>query len=555
MGFAAGVQAGTNFVSKLQENERANRAEGRAETEYEYTQSERARKAAAREAIPKYALDPVSPVSNAPPTSVAATGGDGVPPVAPAADTLRAAVGLSTPDSNVAPAPPTGAAPNVTPAAPAGPAPNVTPADAGRPAPSALGNAPPAAAPAAPAVDPNTGARLKPAAPLSEDMKMARAMFNYARDNDDAAGMAKAREDIRTTAKRDYVNKAGEMSEDQAAAYVHEHLTRMDGMPIAIASNGKGGYTMLSWDDKGSRESKLNGAQIKQLVAADMLMKNGFADEGLALAGGVHKDLNDLIVKMNTGTKDIATANNQAQNFADTRAETARHNRATEANAAANTANSANYYKAQGTKEALDDQGNLVYVVPQTDKKGNVTWTRSDGKSDMGGLHLKPTGGAGGAPKEIPAAGTMMEGPNGTYQSDGKGGRLSVNAPLPADRPKVLKDAGFSGGEQKNITWVDSGNKAGEFVTFPGATVGYDVHDPEQMAQMRSDMKEAGVQKQRGLEISTRAAGAPARRAQRERDVQTYNNMSGVLTPQQLQEAGVRVIPRDQQDLYINTDE
>jgi hypothetical protein len=562
MGFAAGVAAGTNFMSKLQENERANKVEGRAEDEYEYTKSERARKAAAREAIPKFGLNTDSPVTappaaapaavaaapEAPPTSVAATAGTGVPPEAPVGTQLRVAAAQAVPE----------AAPALGLGTPGGGGPTVPPSGA------APGAQPPASA-VPPAVNPETGARTKPAEPLSEEMHMARAMFNYARERDDVAGMNAARADIRTTAMRDYANQAGKMSDDDAFKYVHENLTRMDGMPISVGREGKGGYTMMSWDDTDTRTSKLNSAQLKQLVTADMLMKNGFADEGMKVAAGVNKELNDLISKMNASTQGQATTNNAATHNAISDAQTAKRDAASAANAAAGLnlrRDAAAREKYQNADTWQDKDGNTYKSVLEVGKNGPQMKAFKIGGED-GSLQpianlpkgLTKVGGSGGgkpaADKEIPKAGTMMSGADGDYQSDGRGGRLSVNAPLPEERAGVLKKIGVSGDQAAKLRWVEGGPQSGENVTFPGATMGYNINDPEQMAQMQKDMVEARTQQTMRTETASRVATEPARRAARTQQMDNLSDPNrfgpGVGLP--------LLVPQNRRDLYINNNE
>lgn len=349
MGFAAGLNAGKGLVQSVIDNERQSRLDARAEEEYARKKRIEGEQDTEHANIPRYALNPVTPTAapNAPPTSVAATAGTGAPPVEPARPAAEGG----------APALPGGAQPTVAaglqaPTQPAGGTAGV----------AAVAPQAPSAATGQPA------ARAEPAPALSEDMNMARAQFNYARAMRDVNGMNTAREQIRTVAKRDYVNQAGKLNEDEAYKYVHQNLTMAGGMPISIARQGKDGYTMMSWDEAGdSRVTKLNGAQIKQLVAADMLMKNGFADEGLTLAAGIHKDLNDLIGKMNQSTQGQAQVNNQAAQGR----ETGRHNRATEANAAARLAMDSQKNKDAAAREKAGDY-NPVGINP--DGKSIRVW-------------------------------------------------------------------------------------------------------------------------------------------------------------------------------------
>jgi hypothetical protein len=349
----------------------------------------------------------------------------------------------------------------------------------------------PAAAQGTPGVDPNTGARTQPAEPLSEDMHRARAMFNYAVSRDDVAGMNAARADIRTTAMRDYTNKAGKMNDDEAFKYVHENLTMEGGMPISIAKTGKNGYTMMSWDKDGdSRVSTLNGAQIKQLVAADLLMKNGFADEGLKVAAGVHKDLNDLIGKMNTSTQQQATTNNTATHYGNTEAETSRHNRSSEANAAAGLQlrkDAATAEKFQNAETFQDKDGNTYKQVFQTNKGGKIESKvfkigGEDGQpTEVKGMpagvkHVSGAGGAGktAADKVATEPGTTMQRADGSRYKDGGtdsvGNRieLGIKAVLPEARTETLAKGGMPAGAAEQMQWTTDGPVAGQHVFYNG---------------------------------------------------------------------------------------
>jgi hypothetical protein len=429
----------------------------------------------------------------------------------------------------------------------------------------AEGLPPPSAAPAAaPAA-----AAPAPAPALTGEKALAASIFQVAKAKKDVAGMNAAVEQFHKASRKELINDAAKMDDKDAYDYVHNNATKIGSMPMSIVKEGKGGYRVTAWSDDPNgpqANALLSSSDVKKLVAADKMMKMGYGAEGLELAGSVNKDLNAVIKDYNTQTNQQVTTGNTATHYANTEAETGRHNRAAEGNAAAGLQlrrDAAGAEKFQNAETFQDGDGNTYKQIFQTNKNGKIESKTfkiggEDGQPvEIGSMPkgVKKVGGSGGSKgagdKAIPAAGTMMEGPDGTWQSDGKGGRLSVDAPLPADRPGILKKLGLSGGEASKITWIDKGNRAGEFVTFPGATAGYNINDPADILQMQKDMSEAGVQRTAGAETASRVATAPARRAQREQQMHNLEdpNRFGPGVGLNLN------VPPERKALYINTDE
>lgn len=526
MGFATGLRAGSGLVQSVIDNERQARLDARATDEYDYKVKERK---AVDDAVGKVEFpgglqtpSPAAPVvagglpspkpeSEAPPASVAATGGSGLPPVASG-----------------------GGLPNPAPVVPGG---------GGLPTPS-----PVAAPPAAP--------------PVSGEKKLAASMFEVAKAKKDVNGMNAAVEQFHTASRNEIVNDSAKLSDDDAYKYLHENVNKVGSLPMSIVKEGKGGYRVTAWSEDGGKGASalLSSSDVKKLVAADKMMKGGYGAQGMELAGSVNKDLNNVIKDYNTETNQQVATGNTATHYGNTEAETSRHNKAAEGNAAAHLGlarNKAEMDKFQNGTYWTDPKTNEQYItVPQTGKGGlQMQAFKVSGEGSMQPVKALPAGltkvggsaGKAGTAKEIPAAGTMMEGADGTYQSDGKGGRISVNAPLPAERANVLKKLGLSGGEAGKVTWTGDG----EHVTFPGANVGYNVNDSADMAQMKQDMNEASVQRTMGTETAARVAGAPGRRAAREQHMSNLSDPNrfgpGVGLPMN--------VPQDRRDLYVNTDE
>ncbi len=341
MGFAAGLNAGSGLVTKAMENERQQRAEGRLATEWttDVAQRKTAEKRCGR-AVPTTEIANVTA-----PVTESRRSPHLLPDVGqPATRARRPRRWL--PHRGLAcgvPADAPGAAPLLTAAhgscrcRPAGAA---STAPACWPPASPLGQAASAhgLSPTSP-VAPEPAAA--PAAPeMSPEKKFAQSMFNVAKARKDVNGMNAAVEQYHTAERKEIVNDAAKMTDDEAWDYVHQNVNKVGSLPMSIVKEGKGGYRVTAWSEDGGKGASalLDSAQVKKLVAADKMMKKGYGTEGLDLAGSINKDLNAVIKDYNTEANQQVTTGNTATHYANTEAETAQHNRATEANAAANAA-------------------------------------------------------------------------------------------------------------------------------------------------------------------------------------------------------------------------
>jgi hypothetical protein len=316
MGFAAGLKQGSGLVQSVLDNERQAVLDARAAEEYDYKKGERERVNQAWGGVGKFGRegpasstaipeDYLTPEERAVPKPAG-----GLAPPAPAGGIAPPAAGLAPPAAGLAPpaAPAGGLAPPAAPAA--GLAPPAAPA--------------PAAAPAAPAT--------------SEAMQHAREMFNVAVASRDANAVTQARTNIEAVDQREILGKVGKMTPKEISTYVQQHANLTDGLKMSIAEAGPGKYRLTTWGKDGiGKETLLNGAQAQQLAASHMLMEK-YPDKGMAMAAGVHKDLDAMVKEHNAEMLAQNTQANTAVHNFDTQQETGRHNRAAEGNAAANTA-------------------------------------------------------------------------------------------------------------------------------------------------------------------------------------------------------------------------
>ena len=526
-GFATGLRAGSGLVTQALENERASAKEERDEEDYKEKQATRERMNQAWGNVPKFGNEgPAS--SQAIPQDYQTPGDTGVPTPATAPSTGPGAGPASGP-SGAAPVP-------ATPVAAPDTSDDGTAAAAGTPG-TALGNAP-ATAPATPAA----AAPAPP--PLSPEMQSARQMFNVAVASRDINAVNAARENIRSVDKSEIVNRATKMSDSDALDYVNKNINLDGDLPVTILKSGKGGYTMIGVDPDGTaNQTPLNGAQVKQLVASHMLQTGGYGSEGLALAASTHKDINDLIGKHNEVNKDVATQNTTAQHYANAD-EVARGQLGVSQARLGLERSKAEAEKWKPIGPSDDNKGLLLI-----DSQGNTKVSPLPAGSDASQIWKKISGAGGGRTgpdKPIPAAGTMMEGPDGsTYQSDGVGGRISVKAPLPSERAGVLKKAGFTGAEADSLPWTSDG----EHVSFNGQA--YNVNKQSDMNQLHDDQQQAATNEVMRQETAARVAGAPGRRAQREQVVSNISNPNRFGPG-----AGLNLnVDPTRRDLYLNTDE
>jgi hypothetical protein len=393
MGFAAGLRTGAGLVQQVLENERQEKLDARETEKYERQKKMQGEQDTAIQDI-RDASTPKAQVALTPQLTqqlkdtygmtdaqiTAAQAGPGG---------LKAKLAsYDVPDSSdlQGPAPAMG----LQPPAPAGIAPPA-PAGIAPPAPDGIAPVTPAAglatpedggpAPAAAPAKRFTAADVPESGPAKvDDIARERAVGNYALASRDMNAYQASNERLKGLQQREFVNQATAMSDKDAYDYMKQNVNTSGGMPLIVSKEGKGGYRVTSYDSNGEpKDTLLTAPQIKQLVAADKMMKSGYGPEGLAMAGAVHKDLADLVTHYNTGTTQMQTANNQAQNYADTHEETSRHNRATEANAAANTSIARERLGIE--KDKMKSENDII--IGADDKTGVMHFDKKSGQQWM----------------------------------------------------------------------------------------------------------------------------------------------------------------------------
>jgi hypothetical protein len=152
----------------------------------------------------------------------------------------------------------------------------------------------------------------------------------------------------------------------------------MSGYPLLYTGKTKNGYSFLKTEADGKTpipgtQFNLNESQLRQMALAHELGAGGFGTEAMTALQGAHKDIGEHVGRWNDAQAKIATSNTQAA----TGEETARHNRATEANQADHNALLRDHYGAM----------KKIYDRPQP---GNIREFTNDKNEpvmvDLGGL-------------------------------------------------------------------------------------------------------------------------------------------------------------------------
>lgn len=490
MGFAAGVRAGSDLVEGVWRENRARDVDkrtaerfgwekvdrSRADTRYEEDLAQRNKIIALAdqpEAVPS-AVTPAEPVE----------GGLKVPQVAgPAADAAQGAVGLRLGTPKGIPTQPVGAPQPTVPVSPgnaagaiAGTATAPTPVEQATPN---AARATPEALPTRPAATEAPPARPEVAAPertLGRERLLNREYAKAARLKGDYATAQKYEEQDRVFATREIDDKVGKMTEKELMDYAKKNINLEGGMPMVVQSKGKGGYSITHYGPDGeAKETLVNQAQFSELVAAHMMTKEGLAAEGFKRAGGVHKDIGDLVGKYNTGQTTMQEKNNQALRYAnmDERerqqvAISAGHLKVAQERAAAARDKEA-MDRFQTGKYWSDSQGNTYITVPRVGKKGvDIEAFQVGGDGSMKPVEALPKGllpvgggaksGGEGKWEKAPEEGTV-ERHTGTNERRRytKGGYIAEDAPMPAERAAVLIKQGVPKADAGRLRWSSDG--------------------------------------------------------------------------------------------------
>ncbi len=358
MGFAAGVRAGTSLVDSILQEKRANE-------EFGWKRDDRTREVGIRSQEDELTAEnlrliregqqPRTAGLDVPSASAASAGG-------PAADAAQGASGYRV---GAASGTPTQAVGAPQPTVDAGPA-NAAAATAG------TATAPTPAVQATPQAGPQGGERKLGREELIQRNIQQQALlrgktqdYNTARQNERATGIQQITDD----SVKSFMAMPQEEKEKLAFS---PNLT--GDIPLLTLSTDKNGMTVVPIDPATGRPVdsgkpiKLSWSDAAQLHAANELGKAGFGAEAIDAATKANARIGDALKAINTQTMEVAKTNNDATYKGGTLAETGRHNRATEANQAAQVGISRE--RLNMDKDKAKSENNEILSV---DKDGIVT--------------------------------------------------------------------------------------------------------------------------------------------------------------------------------------
>lgn len=147
-----------------------------------------------------------------------------------------------------------------------------------------------------------------------------------------------------------------------------------------------------------------------------------------------------------------------------------------------------------------DREGNFHAVYPVAGR-GGVEFRQTPLPA---GLRPPPKAGADRGPREVPAADTIMQEPDGrVWKAGGRGERLHVDAPPIAKRGAILEQAGFGKAAIEQLEWTPDGR----YIAWGG--MAYDVNDPRDMAQLRGEVQQYEADSIMAREVQSRGGFAP----------------------------------------------
>jgi hypothetical protein len=326
------------------------------------------------------------------------------------------------------------------------------------------------------AVDADTGVPAAPAAALParaaapSRQAMEDQLMRVAVARRDPTAMRTAATAQRGAGIQSLMDEVGKVPLDEIVKGAGQLNTNSSNLPMTFSGKGKGGYVFTTIDPETGAPGQrfnLNEAQMRQLYAAHKLGEAGFGTEAMELAGKTHSAINDAMGKYNELINKNATQNNQATRFANSDEQDAARTGIMAANGAAQreATRARTAMDRMGSAQMMqDDAGNTFAIVPTMTKNGLVMERVQLNDEQARGLKPFSRGGSGsgGAPREVPAPGTVMQDSSGVWKSDGRGGRLGVDAPMPEQRAKILSDAGMAPGFAEQMQW----DRTGQFINY-----------------------------------------------------------------------------------------
>lgn len=461
MGFAAGVRAGTGLVDSILQEKRANE-------EFGWKRDDRAREVGIRTREDALRDEALSYYDN-PPQAAPRTAGLDVPAAAaqgaggPAADAAQGDSGLRVGAVSGQPTVPVGAP---TPTVPVGAA----------TAPGAVAGTATAPTPAVQAT-PQAGPQEAPGGPrkLGRDELIQRNFqqqallrgkaqdYNTAKAGERAAGIQQITDDS--------VKSFMAMPQEEKERLAYSPNLTGD-IPLLTLATDKNGMTVVPVDPKtgrpqdGGKPIKLSWNDAAQLHAANQLATAGFGAEAIDAATKANARIGDAIKAINTQTMDVAKTNTEAAYKGGTLAETGRHNRATEATAAAHLGIERDKLGMLKDK-AKAENNDIVSVSPDgittIDKKSNRMATQPwpEGTTDaQKAAYIK---------KYAPVQDQLKVNPDGTIQV---GNRLFERQPDPNNKGKfrnVEITPGAQSALDKFIAGKTGGGQPGAAAAAPAA--------------------------------------------------------------------------------------
>lgn len=270
---------------------------------------------------------------------------------------------------------------------------------------------------------------------------------------------------------------------------------------VTVGAPDKNGISRLSVvrPDGEAVFAKLNAADQAKLSGAIAIMSLN-PTRALQIIDGVNKDLAAVVAADNNLTVGVADKNNdgayKGQKLNNERIELG----IKEKTAAATLA----HYKALENRYSAEDWS---LVGASDDGKGLVRYNKRTGQlitqplpegTDAKGLFRKLTGDkpvGPGTAREVPAEGTLMQDNRGIWKADGRGGIMDKDGVEPSKRKGVLTKAGLLPTDAETLEWTPDGR----YVAWGG--LAFDPTDPKDVTELRSRLKQYGVDSVRASEV------------------------------------------------------
>lgn len=138
------------------------------------------------------------------------------------------------------------------------------------------------------------------------------AMFRLAVAKGDTNGATAAQDRDAALHREEIGQQVFNMKPEQLHAELGA-LNAQPDIPMLYTGKDKNGYTFVHTDANGAPTGKpfsLNDEQARQLVTAHHWGQNGYVSDAMKLAGDTHKEVNDLVGKINAQVSGAAATNN-----------------------------------------------------------------------------------------------------------------------------------------------------------------------------------------------------------------------------------------------------